>query len=159
MKRSCALKINGRDLRVEVDPQMPLLWTLRDTLGLTGTKFGCGKGLCGCCTVHMNGVAARSCQLPTGSVEGVDIRTIEGLSETGQHPTQAAWRTENVAQCGYCQVGQIMAAAALLDANPDPTDAMIDAAMSGNLCRCGTYKRIRKAVRSAAEIARKGAER
>ena len=131
---------------------MPLLWYLRDELSLTGTKFGCGMGLCGCCTVHLNGEAVRSCVTPLKAVAGKKITTIEGLSATGTHPVQVAWEQHNVAQCGYCQPGQIMQAAALLQKTPKPTDAQIESAMDGNLCRCGTYPRIRMAIRYAAGV-------
>jgi len=142
--------LNGKATTVNVDPQMPLLWVLRDTLNLTGTKFGCGMALCGACTVHINGEASRSCILPVSSVEGKKITTIEGLSADGSHPVQKAWIEEDVPQCGYCQTGQIMSAVALLAKKPNPTDVEIDDAMSGNLCRCGTYQRIRKAIHRAA---------
>ncbi|MDQ8187492.1 2Fe-2S iron-sulfur cluster-binding protein [Pelagicoccus sp. SDUM812002] len=145
------LSINSRVHEVDVDSEIPLLWVLRDTLGLTGTKFGCGIGQCGCCTVHLGETAVRSCQLPVGAVSGMEIRTIEGLSVEGLHPVQEAWCTENVAQCGYCQAGQIMSAVALLKSNSKPNDEAIDVAMSGNLCRCGTYKRIRKAIHLASK--------
>ncbi len=147
------LKINGRTHEVEASPEMPLLWALRDLLGLRGTKFGCGKALCGACTVHLNGTATRSCQLPLSAASGGEITTIEGLSEAGDHPVQVAWREHNVPQCGYCQSGQIMSAAALLASNASPTEDEIDQAMSGNLCRCGTYPRIRAAIRDAADSA------
>jgi len=142
--------LNGKSTTVNVDPQMPLLWVLRDTLDLTGTKFGCGMALCGACTVHINGDAARSCITPVSSVQGKKVTTIEGLSADGSHPVQKAWIAEDVPQCGYCQSGQIMSAAALLAKKPKPTDADIDDAMSGNICRCGTYQRIRKAIHRAA---------
>lgn len=157
MKHSIRLKINGESVQVQAHPEQPLLWTLRDNLKLVGTKYGCGKGLCGSCTVHLNGVAIRSCQLPTGSLENAEIRTIEGLVKDEQlHPVQEAWDLENVAQCGYCQAGQIMSAVALLDKDSSPSDEAIDSAMSGNLCRCGTYKRIRKAIHRAANLKREG---
>jgi len=146
--------VNGDTHRAGGDPEMPLLWYLRDLAGLTGTKYGCGLGLCGTCTVLVDGKPARACLLPVAELEGRAITTIEGLSPDGLHPVQAAWRELNVAQCGYCQTGQIMQAAALLATTPNPTDAEIDAAMSGNLCRCGTYPRIRAAIRRAAEGAR-----
>jgi aerobic-type carbon monoxide dehydrogenase small subunit (CoxS/CutS family) len=146
-----SLNVNGQAHLVEVSPDTPLLWVLRDNLSLTGTKYGCGIGACGTCTVHLDGKAVRSCTLPIGQVGGRPIRTIEGLSTDGDHPLQQAWLAENVAQCGYCQPGQIMAAAALLAENPNPSDADIDAAMSGNLCRCGTYQRIRRAIHRATE--------
>jgi aerobic-type carbon monoxide dehydrogenase small subunit (CoxS/CutS family) len=142
--------LNGKSTTVNVDPQMPLLWVLRDTLDLTGTKFGCGMALCGACTVHINGEAARSCITPVSSVQGKKVTTIEGLSADGSHPVQKAWIAEDVPQCGYCQSGQIMSAAALLAKKQKPTDADIDDAMSGNICRCGTYQRIRKAIHRAA---------
>jgi len=150
------LNINGeqRELR-DVDPSTPLLWVLRDTLGMTGTKFGCGMSLCGACTVHVDGRATRSCVLPVGSVGDAAITSIEGLSADGDHPVQKAWREHGVPQCGYCQVGQIMSASALLEKNPSPTDADIDRAMAGNICRCGTYTRIRAAIHTAAEEAAK----
>ena len=144
------LKVNGKQWQVDAEPETPLLWVLRDGLQLRGTKFGCGKGLCGACTVHFNGKAVRSCQLPLSAAEGADIRTIEGLSADGSHPVQVAWRDLNVPQCGYCQSGQIMTAAAFLADNASPSDEQIDNAMAGNLCRCGTYPRIRAAVRQAA---------
>ena len=147
------LNINGQSRSVDVPPEMPLLWVLRDVVGLTGTKFGCGIAACGACTVHVDGVAVRSCALPVGNVSG-KITTIEGLSANGDHPVQKAWAELDVVQCGYCQSGQIMAAAALLTVVNNPDDAQIDAAMSGNLCRCGTYPRIRAAVHRAAEIAK-----
>jgi len=139
-----------------VDPAMPLLWVLRDHLGLTGTKFGCGMALCGACTVHLDGVPIRSCVTPLAAASGKRITTIEGLSNDRSHPVQRAWLELDVPQCGYCQSGQIMSAVALLASNPAPTDADIDAAMSGNICRCGTYPRIRKAIHRAAELAREG---
>jgi isoquinoline 1-oxidoreductase alpha subunit len=145
------LAVNGEELTVDVDPATPLLWVLRDVLGLTGSKYSCGKGLCGSCTVHLDGEAARSCTLPVSGVGEREITTIEGLSDNGDHPLQRAWIAENVSQCGYCQPGQIMTAAALLASNPRPTDDDINAALSGNLCRCGTYQRIRRAVHRAAE--------
>jgi len=150
------LEINGRSHRVDVPGEMPLLWALRDSVGLTGTKYGCGMALCGACTVHLDGEPVRSCVTPVSEVGERAITTIEGLSEDGSHPLQVAWREENVPQCGYCQTGQIMSAAALLAANPDPNDAHIDAAMNGNLCRCGTYVRIRKAIRRAAGSSMEG---
>lgn len=144
------LTVNDRDQVVEVPADMPLLWALRDLLGLTGTKYGCGMGLCGACTVHIDGEAVRSCSVRAADVTG-SITTIEGLSPIGDHPVQQAWLAENVPQCGYCQPGQVMAAAALLMANPRPSDTVIDAAMAQVLCRCGTYQRIRRAIRRAAE--------
>jgi isoquinoline 1-oxidoreductase alpha subunit len=144
------LKVNGAERIFDGDPQMPLLWYLRDILGLTGTKYGCGMALCGTCTVHQNGKAIRACVTPMNKIAGTEIRTIEGLSEDGSHPVQKAWMKVNVPQCGYCQPGQIMQAAALLASNHHPTDAQIDEAMAGNLCRCGTYQRIRAAIKEAA---------
>jgi isoquinoline 1-oxidoreductase alpha subunit len=148
---SLTLKVNGEEYTVDVDPDTPLLWVLRDTLGLTGTKFSCGVGLCGACVVHLDGAPVRSCVTPASEVAGRSITTIEGLSPDGSHPLQRAWIAEDVPQCGYCQPGQIMTAAALLAENPHPSNADIDAAMSGNLCRCGTYQRIRRAIHRAAE--------
>ena len=145
------IRINGTTRDVGADPQMPLLWAIRDILGLTGTKFGCGIGACGACTVHMNGQAVRSCITPLSATNGDEVITIEGLSSDGNHPVQRAWRANNVPQCGYCQPGQIMQAAALLRQTPKPTDQQITDAMSGNICRCGTYLRIRAAIKSAAE--------
>jgi isoquinoline 1-oxidoreductase alpha subunit len=145
------LTINGEAHSLDVDPQMPLLWAIRDIAGLTGTKFGCGKALCGTCTVHLDGQPIRSCSFPVANAAGKEITTIEGLSADGSHPVQVAWRELNVPQCGYCQSGQIMSAAALLERNPKPSDADIDNAMSGNICRCGTYTRIRTAIHRAAE--------
>jgi isoquinoline 1-oxidoreductase alpha subunit len=144
------LNVNGTLRNVDIPDDMPLLWTLRDVLGMTGTKFGCGMGLCGACTVHLDGVAVRSCQLPVAAVAGHRITTIEGLSPTGQHPLQLAWVAEDVPQCGYCQSGQIMSAAALLSSGAEVSDDSIRNAMSGNLCRCGTYGRINKAIKRAA---------
>lgn len=145
------LQVNGKKVQVEVSPDTPLLWVLRDTLGMTGTKFGCGIAQCGACTVHLNDNAVRSCSLPVSSVGNNKITTIEGLSEKGDHPVQLAWDEADVPQCGYCQAGQIMSAAALLKRKPRPTDQDIDTAMAGNICRCGTYKRIRTAIHAAAE--------
>jgi len=142
--------VNGKPQSVDVSPQMPLLWVLRDTLGLTGTKFGCGMALCGACTVHINGEATRSCVTQVSSVAGKKITTIEGLSTGNNHPVQQAWIEVDVPQCGYCQSGQIMQAAALLSKKPNPSDADIDEAMAGNICRCGTYQRIREAIHRAA---------
>jgi len=142
--------LNGKSQTVDVVPQMPLLWVLRDTLGLTGTKFGCGMALCGACTVHINGQPIRSCVTPISSVAGKTVTTIEGLSANNSHPVQRAWIEEDVPQCGYCQSGQIMTAAALLAKAPNPTDADIDEAMHGNICRCGTYQSIRRAIHLAA---------
>lgn len=144
------LRVNGVERTFEGDPAMPLLWYLRDELGLTGTKFGCGIAACGACTVHVDGEAQRACVTPVSSLDGKSVVTIEGLSDSGDHPVQRAWRAENVPQCGYCQSGQIMQAAALLSKTPRPTDAQIDEAMAGNICRCGTYVRIRAAVHAAA---------
>jgi aerobic-type carbon monoxide dehydrogenase small subunit (CoxS/CutS family) len=149
------LTINGQPTTVDAAPQMPLLWALRDIVGLTGTKFGCGTALCGACTVHVDGVPTRSCSVALSAVAGKAITTIEGLAQNGvDHPVQRAWAEVNVPQCGYCQAGQLMSAAALIDHNASPTDADIDAALEGNLCRCGTYVRIRAAVKRAAEIRR-----
>ena len=145
------LTINGTERRFEGDPDMPLLWFLRDELGMTGTKFGCGQALCGACTVHVDGNAVRACQTPVSAIDGAKVTTIEGLSPNGEHPVQVAWRALNVSQCGYCQTGQIMQAASLLKDIPDPGDDDIDTAMSGNLCRCGTYPRIRAAIKQAAK--------
>jgi isoquinoline 1-oxidoreductase subunit alpha len=145
------LRINGARHEVDVPPDTPLLWVLRDELDLTGTKFGCGMALCGACTVHLDGQAVRSCVTPVGEVQSAEITTIEGLGQHGLHPLQTAWIEENVPQCGYCQPGQIMSAAALLRAKPRPTGADIDAVMSANLCRCGMYQRIKKAILRAAE--------
>ncbi len=146
------LNVNGKTVEVDVDPATPLLWVLRDALGLTGTKFGCGMALCGACTVHLAGNAVRSCQVPVSAVGEQPVTTIEGLSSDRSHPVQQAWIEHDVPQCGYCQSGQIMSASALLAEKPRPTDADIDAAMSGNICRCGTYQRIRAAIRRAAQI-------
>ena len=143
-------KVNGVERAFDGDPEMPLLWYLRDLLQLTGTKYGCGMGLCGACTVHVNGAATRSCVTFMSSAAGKDIVTIEGLSAHGDHPVQRAWKAGNVPQCGYCQSGQIMQAVALLREKPKPTDQDIDAAMQGNICRCGTYQRIRQAIKQAA---------
>jgi aerobic-type carbon monoxide dehydrogenase small subunit (CoxS/CutS family) len=145
--------LNGKSQTVDVSPDMPLLWVLRDTLDMTGTKFGCGMALCGACTVHINGEATRSCITAVSSVGGKKVTTIEGLSHNGSlHPVQQAWIAEDVPQCGYCQSGQIMSAVALLAKKPNPTDADIDDFMSGNICRCGTYQRIRKAIHRAASM-------
>ena len=150
---SIQLTVNNKDYTVDVDPQMPLLWVLRDVIGLKGTKFGCGMALCGACTVHFDGVAMRSCTLPvSAAVSARNITTIEGISENIDHVVQKAWVELQVPQCGYCQSGQIMSAVSLLKTNPKPTDSDIDAAMAGNLCRCGTYSRIRKAIHRAAEM-------
>jgi aerobic-type carbon monoxide dehydrogenase small subunit (CoxS/CutS family) len=150
------LSVNGQEHDVQVGEDMPLLWVLRDVIGLTGTKFGCGMAQCGACTVLVDGHPVRSCVRPASAVEGKAVTTIEGLSARGDHPVQKAWAEADVVQCGYCQSGQILAAAALLKAKPNPTDADIDAAMSGNLCRCGTYQRIRAAVHRAAEMMESG---
>lgn len=144
------LFVNGETKTVEVDPSTPMLWVLRDHLDLVGTKFGCGIAQCGACTIHLNGTAVRSCQLPVSAVGNGEVITIEGLSENGDHPVQLAWIKQDVPQCGYCQAGQIMTATALLKQNSSPTDEEIESAMAGNLCRCGTYVRIKKAVKDAA---------
>ena len=146
------LRVNGTTRAVDADPAMPLLWALRDLLGMTGTKYGCGIGACGACTVHLNGQAVRSCITAIGDVGDQQVTTIEGLSPEGTHPLQRAWIANNVPQCGYCQVGQIMQAATLLQTTPKPTDQQITDAMSGNICRCGTYQRIRTANKQAAEL-------
>ncbi len=145
------LTINGTSRDVEVDPSTPLLWVLRDHIKLVGTKFGCGIAQCGACTVHLDGMAVRSCSLPISSIGDKEVTTIEGLSENGDHPVQLAWLEEDVPQCGYCQAGQIMNAAALIDQNPNPSDSEIETAMNGNICRCGTYVRIKKAIKRAAQ--------
>jgi len=150
------LRVNRVDHTVDVSPDTPLLWVLRETLGLTGTKFGCGMALCGACTIHLDGEAVRSCVTPVTRAAGKEITTIEGLSRDLNHPLQQAWIAEDVPQCGYCQSGQIMAAAVLLRENPRPTDTDIDDAMTGNLCRCGTYQRIRRAIHLAAQMKAKG---
>ena len=144
--------LNGKPQKADVPAQMPLLWVLRDTLGMTGTKFGCGAGLCGACTVHLNGAAVRSCSMPMSGVAGKSVTTIEGLSTDGSHPVQQAWLEGDVPQCGYCQSGQIMQAAALLAKNKKPSDSDIDEVMKGNICRCGTYQDIRHAIHRAVEI-------
>ncbi|HXQ24940.1 MAG TPA: (2Fe-2S)-binding protein [Candidatus Acidoferrales bacterium] len=149
------LIVNGRPTTVDVPADTPLLWVVRDVLDLKGTKYGCGMALCGCCTVHLDGQAVRSCTTPISKAAGRHVTTLEGLSEDGTHPVQIAWQDLDVPQCGYCQAGQIMSASALLAKNPHPTDADIDAAMDGNICRCGTYLRVRKAIHKAAEIAAK----
>lgn len=151
---SFQLRINGELRSVDVDPQMPLLWVIRDYAGLTGTKFGCGIALCGACTIHLDGVAVKSCAIPVSAVQGKAITTIEGLSADNSHPVQRGWLEEQVPQCGYCQSGQIMTAAALLKRNPNPSEKEISAAMSGVLCRCGTYPRIRKAIAKAITLAK-----
>jgi isoquinoline 1-oxidoreductase subunit alpha len=145
------VRLNGTKHQIDADPDMPLLWALRDVLGLTGTKFGCGVGACGACTVHLDGEAVRSCITRLGDADGHEVVTIEGLTHDGDHPVQRAWKAHNVPQCGYCQTGQIMQAAALLKQNAKPTDQQIVDAMSGNICRCGTYQRIQAAIKSAAE--------
>ena len=149
------LNVNQQTHQVDVDPDMPLLWVIRDVLGLTGTKYGCGVALCGACVVHLNGEAVRSCVTKVSRAEGQQIVTIEGLSKNNDHPLQSAWNEENVPQCGYCHSGQIMSAAVLLKENPNPSDKDIDDAMAGNICRCGTYLRIRKAIHLAAKMQRK----
>ena len=149
---SLKLNINGEKKQVDVDPNTPLLWVLRDNLNLVGTKYGCGLSQCGACTVHLNGAAVRSCVLPVSAVINQPITTIEGLSENGDHPVQKAWLEEDVSQCGYCQPGQIMSAVALLKNNSNPTDEEIDLAMSGNICRCATYVRIKKAIKTASKL-------
>jgi len=151
------LNINGATHEIDADPDMPLLWAVRDFVKLPGTKYGCGKALCGACTMHLDGQPIRSCSVPISAVGAAKITTIEGLSADASHPVQKAWIELDVVQCGYCQSGQLMAAAALIESNPSPSDADIDAAMNGNLCRCGTYPRIRAAVKRAAEIKRGGA--
>ena len=145
------LNVNGNNHQVEVDPATPILWVLRDHLNLVGTKYGCGIAQCGACTIHLSGVAVRSCSLPVSAVGNQAVTTIEGLSETGDHPVQQAWLEHDVPQCGYCQAGQIMNAAAFLKNTPNPTDEAIEAAMNGNLCRCGTYTRIKAAIKTAAK--------
>ncbi len=151
---SITLNINGQDHSIDVDPQMPLLWAIRETVGLTGTKFGCGIAQCGNCTVIVDGNAVRSCNTPVAAAAGKTIRTIEGVSENNDHPVQQAWQELSAPQCGYCQSGQIMSAVALLEKSPDPTDNEIDKAMAGNICRCGTYPRIRAAIHRAAELSK-----
>lgn len=153
---SLQLRVNGVDQTLDVDPEMPILWVVRDILGLTGTKFGCGQALCGVCTVHLDGQVVRSCVTPIRRAEGRNITTIEGLSPDGNHPVQKAWVDLGVPQCGFCQAGQIMTAAALLRAKPRPSDDEIDQSMAGNLCRCGTYSRIRAAIHKAAGMAPEG---
>jgi isoquinoline 1-oxidoreductase alpha subunit len=145
------LNVNGKTQTVDIDPKTPVLWVLREHLNLVGTKYGCGIVQCGACTIHLEGNAVRSCSLPVSAVANKKITTIEGLSENGDHPVQKAWLEHDVAQCGYCQTGQIMSAVALLKTNPNPTDAQIESAMSGNICRCGTYLRIKEAIQSAAQ--------
>ena len=151
------IRVNNQTVDIDATPDTPLLWVLRDHLAMTGTKFGCGMALCGACTVHLDGVAVRSCVLPLSAVDGKAITTIEGLAPGRSHAVQKAWLEIDVPQCGYCQSGQIMSAAALLRVNPNPSDADIDAAMSGNICRCGTYPRIRRAIHRAAELQRAAA--
>lgn len=148
------LLINQKTHAIDVDPRMPLLWAIRDVVGLTGTKYGCGIAQCGACTVHLEGTPIRSCSIPVSAAAGKSITTIEGLSSDSSHPVQQAWILEQVPQCGYCQSGQILSAAALLKRKPSPTDKDIDAAMQGNICRCGTYPRIRKAIKTAAALAK-----
>ena len=143
------LKVNGKEHQVDVDPSTPILWVLRDHLQLVGTKYGCGISQCGACTIHVSGVALRSCMLPVSQIGNQAVTTIEGLSENGDHPLQKAWLEHDVPQCGYCQSGQIMNAAALLNSNPNPSDEQIEAAMDGNICRCGTYTRIKAAIKTA----------
>lgn len=150
-----SLNVNQKDYRIDADPNMPLLWVIRDIIGLTGTKYGCGVAQCGACTIHLNGEAVRSCVTKLSRADGQKITTIEGLSNNNDHRVQIAWNEENVPQCGYCHSGQIMSAAVLLRENPDPTDGDIDSAMAGNICRCGTYQRIRKAIHTAAALQRK----
>ena len=150
------IRINGKDHTLDVDPEMPLLWALRDIVGLTGTKYGCGEALCGSCTVHLDGKAVRSCVTPVRRADGHAVTTIEGLAPGANHPLQQAWLELRVPQCGFCQAGQIMSAAALLQVKPKPTNAEIDASLAGNLCRCGTYPRIRAAVRKAAGLPEDG---
>ena len=146
------LKVNQQTYKIDTDPKMPLLWAIRDLVGLTGTKYGCGIAQCGACTVHLEGTPVRSCSIPVSSAANKNITTIEGLSSDNSHPVQQAWIQEQVPQCGYCQSGQIMSATALLKRNPTPSDKDIDSAMQGNICRCGTYPRIRKAIKTAAQI-------
>lgn len=151
---SVNFQVNGKAVSANAEPDTPLLWVIRDELGMTGTKFGCGLALCGACTVHLNGQAVRSCQTPLSSVAGQKVSTIESLSTNNTHPLQVAWIKHDVPQCGYCQSGQLMSAAALLSTNKNPSDSEIDAAMSGNLCRCGTYTRVRAAIKDAASTMR-----
>jgi isoquinoline 1-oxidoreductase alpha subunit len=146
--------LNGKSTEVDVDPAMPILWVLRDILGLTGTKFGCGIAQCGACTVHLDGQAIRACVTPISSISGKNLTTIEGLSAEADHPVQQAWKSNDVPQCGYCQSGQMMSAAALLESNPNPSEQQIDIFMQGNICRCGTYPRIRAAIQDAAKLAK-----
>ncbi|RYD76212.1 MAG: (2Fe-2S)-binding protein [Sphingobacteriales bacterium] len=151
-----SLNVNDQNFEIDADPDMPLLWAIRDLIGLTGTKFGCGVAQCGACVVHLNGEAVRSCVTKVSRAAGQKVLTIEGLSKNNDHPLQIAWNEENVPQCGYCHSGQIMSAAVLLREKPNPSDADIDMAMAGNICRCGTYPRIRKAIHMAAELSKKG---
>ena len=153
---STRLQINGKTMNVKAEPDTPLLWVIRDEVGLTGTKFGCGMALCGACTVHLDGQPVRSCQTPLSAAAGKKVTTIEGLSANNSHPLQKAWIAHDVPQCGYCQSGQLMSAAALLKDNKKPSDADIDAAMSGNICRCGTYQRIKAAIKTTATEMNKG---
>ncbi len=153
------LKVNGQERSVDVSPDTPLLWVLRETLALTGTKFGCGMAQCGACTIHLDGEAVRSCVTPVSRADGKEVTTIEGLSSDLSHPLQRAWIAEDVPQCGYCQSGQLMSAAVLLRENPKPSDADIDDAMTGNICRCGTYQRIRRAIHLAAQLKAQGGAR
>jgi isoquinoline 1-oxidoreductase subunit alpha len=152
---SVKFQVNGKAVAATAEPDTPLLWVIRDELGMTGTKFGCGMALCGACTVHVNGVPVRSCQTPLSTVSGKKVSTVEGLSKNNSHPLQMAWIKHDVPQCGYCQSGQLMSAAALLANNKNPSDSDIDAAMAGNICRCGTYPRIRAAIKDAASTMRK----
>jgi isoquinoline 1-oxidoreductase alpha subunit len=152
---SIKFNINGKAVSANAEPDTPMLWVIRDELGLTGTKFGCGAALCGACTIHLNGMAVRSCQTPLTAANGQKVATVESLSKDNSHPLQQAWIKHDVPQCGYCQSGQLMSAAALLKTNKNPSDADIDAAMSGNICRCGTYPRIRAAIKDAASMMRK----
>ena len=152
---SVNFQVNGKAVKATAEPDTPLLWVIRDELGMTGTKFGCGMALCGACTVHVNGLPVRSCQTPLSSVSGKKVSTVEGLSKNNSHPLQMAWIKHDVPQCGYCQSGQLMSASALLANNKNPSDADIDAAMAGNICRCGTYPRIRAAIKDAASTMRK----
>jgi isoquinoline 1-oxidoreductase alpha subunit len=154
--RAIRLRLNGRPASLQVDPGMPLLWALRDVLGLTGTRFGCGRGACGACTVLLDGSAVRACQVPAGGCEGAEVVTVEGLSPDGTHALQQAWVEEDVAQCGYCQAGMLLAAAGLLRRRPDPTDEEIDAALAPVICRCGSYPRVRRALRRAGRALRGG---
>lgn len=145
------LKVNKKEFKVDVDPQTPILWVLRDHLKLVGTKFGCGIGQCGACTIHLNGIAIHSCQLPVAAAANIEITTIEGLSDDGSHPVQKAWVEHDVSQCGYCQAGQIMTASSLLAANSNPTEDQISSTMAGNICRCGSYDKINEAIKKASE--------